>query len=288
MAMGNIGNLLQHFVGLTVANRLVSDWNQPQNPIEYIDCFSMGPWETLDGSQPQGFVAQVERFPALVERNDLTARAFMAAWSEKYGADEMPARPLERLYPNTAVLLRHAFPGQHWNMRLHDIDEQIRADLDSWGKQENVLKEFRVHGDWSRSPAIHDAPAPEDRPVLLMLDPYRIVPDDPSKVPPGGYLSQAQLRFLTGTHALNLTPANRDGAPCVVVLLSFSDAYPDVPDRVVRKAFDNNGWRIERVQVSVRARREAFHQAWIVSCGVEAFVPSGYLQGAWHEWLNGV
>ena len=90
MAMGNIGNLLQHFVHLTVANQLVSDWNQPQNPIEYIDCFSIAPRRNL-GTHVLCCLHTAGRtpFPAMLP-HDSVAVAFQSAWTDKYKPAAIP------------------------------------------------------------------------------------------------------------------------------------------------------------------------------------------------------
>ena len=61
MVKGNIGNLMQHFVVLRVAQRMLELWQKPEIPIEYIDCFSMAPWEPIEVNK-QGFANQIESF----------------------------------------------------------------------------------------------------------------------------------------------------------------------------------------------------------------------------------
>jgi hypothetical protein len=284
MAKGNIGNLLQHFVGLSCARRLVE--MSAGKPIEYIDCYSMAPWEPTRGRNPQGFVSTVQQFEWMMAEGDFVARTFLTAWVGRYGKDAIPARPLDREYPNTAVLLRTAFPDQPWNMRLHDAEPTNRKDLEKWS-QHQLLGTYRVEGDWIKSSLIQKAPMPQDTAVMVMLDPYQIVDDGNPKADEGGYLSKQLLRYLFGRLALNAHEREAAAGPCVNVLLSYSDAEPDDSDRVVREVFAQSKWVIERIQSgpwSVNGR-PSYHQAWVVTKGVSSSLAPPTFQQAWDRWV---
>src|SRR5271157_1699557 len=105
MAKGNVGNLVQHFTALKVADRIVDLWNRPEIPIEVIDCYSMGTWEDMVASQtPQRarFVERCNSFQAT--RDDFVADVFNKAWATRYGRN-VPPTVADRQYPNTPFLL---------------------------------------------------------------------------------------------------------------------------------------------------------------------------------------
>lgn len=290
MAIGNIGNLLQHFVALRAAERVVAAWNRPNDPIEYIDCYSMAPWEPITGNQPQGFVSRINSFPEKVQNNDFVASVFRQAWAAKYPADQLPERPQDREYPNTAALLRAAFPTQMWRMRLHEDDSTQpgkRRLLEDWARCQNN-GEFLVEGDWQTSRLICRSPVPTDRPVIVMLDPFRIVGDNDEGGERAGYLRTGLLRFLLGCLALNISGQNEDRTvPMVVCLFSYSDRLPnvDVPNGIVAAQFQGN-WNVERVQSGPWQGHAGptFHQAWIASTGIDTPVIGENAQSAWENW----
>lgn len=284
MAMGNMGNLLQHFVGLSCAKRLVE--MAQGKPIEYIDCYSMAPWEPIVGRNPQGFVSKVQQFGKMAEDGDFVASTFLAAWAGRYGENAIPAHPLDRDYPNSAVLLRTAFPTQTWNMRLHDI--RYREDIENWSRQQSPGT-YRVEGDWTKSSLVQKAPISQEMAVLVMLDPYQIVDDNNPKGDDGGYLPKRLLGYLFGSLALNAHVRDKTAGPCVNLLFSYSQVNADEPDRVVRGTFHHKEWAIERVQSKQRGRdgRPSYHQGWVVTknLSIRLAVPS--FQEAWDQWASG-
>ena len=292
MAKGNIGNLLQHFIALHCADRLIRAWNQPDMPVEYIDCYSMAPWEEITGNQPQGFVGMVNRFPEKERQGDFVASTFMAAWRSHHGEEGIPEHPRERDYPNTAVLLRIAFPEQTWNMRLHEDNTAgagKREELEVWANEQSP-GECRVQGDWTDSPLVLNCPAPTDRPTFVMLDPFRIALDDGAASDQPGYLPERLLRFLFGSLALDLAsrPERNSAAPTVIALFSYSDSSPNVPDQIVRSRFVDNNWHITRVRSGPWRGRggECYHQGWIISTGIVEPVIHPSAQTAWDEWCQ--
>ncbi len=293
MAMGNIGNLLQHFVALRVAQRLVENWNQANKPIEYIDCYSMAPWEPITGAQPQGFVDLVRRFPAKQEQRDFVGDVFLKAWEDRYSPDEVPVHPQQRDYPNTAVLLRAGFPEQAWGMRLHEDDsteEEKNVALSEWARNQ-TNGSYQVAGDWTQSTLIRNCPAPTDRPVFLMLDPFQIVTNRNAAANNGGYLPERLLRFLSGQHALSICKqmVNGESKPIVVTLFSYADARPKVADRIVRGQFADEYWQVESVQAGPCQGRNGrnWHVGWIVSTGLESPLLGQPAQDEWNRWVTG-
>lgn len=287
MAEGNIGNLLQHFVALTVAKRVVEAWNRPIAPIEYIDCYSMGPWEPITGKQPQGYVGVVREFVKKSASGDFASAAFLNAWTTRYGTNSIPAHPNDREYPNTAMLLTTAFPNQRWNMRLHE------NDLTEAGKQDKLKiwlegQQFvtgEVNGEWQQSKQILKAAAPTDSPVIVMLDPFRMVPDGSENANKPGYLRSGLLRMLMGEHALKICGDQIvSEKPHVVLLFSYSDVNPLIPDRVVRSQF-SSGWHIQNVRSrpwNLRGK-DSYHQGWVVSRNLN-YSESMDLQSEWDSW----
>jgi len=294
MAKGNIGNLLQHFVGLNCIERLVRDWEytnsykESPEPIDYIDCYSMAPWEPVEGRNPQGFVQQINTFPQKAAGGDMVACTFIKAWNQQYGVGaNVPGSPRDRDYPNTAVLLKTAFPDQAWNMRLHDIDPMKRAQLSAWARAQ-APGTYEVEGAWRESGLIRRRPASSDHPVVVMLDPYQLVQDDHAKDGETGYLSEQELVFLLGRHMLDLLPrqSGKD-APGLILLFSYADSDPDQTDNLVRSVLSNTEWHVEQVRAGPYRvhTNSTFHQGWVASCGLPTPLVAPSLQGAWDSWL---
>jgi hypothetical protein len=288
VAKGNIGNLLQHFIAIRAAEQVVRTWDRPESLIEYIDCYSMAPWESITGCQPQGFVGRVNTFPTKAAKGDLVASTFLRAWQERYAPAEPPAHPQGRKYPSTAVLLRTGFPNQHWRMRLHEDDSTEagkRERLKKWANEQGN-GEYHVRSDWSNSDLICHSPAPMNRPVIIMLDPFRIVPN--ARADKGGYLSRQLLKFLCGSLALNLNVRNEysNPAPLVITLFSYTDDDPDVADRIVRQQFKDAVWSVDLVRFGPfqGIDRQRYHQGWIVSSGIETPLLEPTVQEAWNAW----
>jgi hypothetical protein len=256
-------------------------------PIEYIGCYSMAPWEPIEGGNPQGFVSKVQQFGRMAENGDFVARTFLAAWEGRYGKDSVPDQPLKREYPNTALLLRTAFSAQEWDMRLHDI--RYWKDIEDWCSKQSVDR-YRVQGDWTKSSLIRNAPMSTDRPVLTMLDPYQIVDDSNPKADDGGYLPTCLLRYLFGSLALDAHVREKTAEPCVNLMFSYSQADADEPDRVVRTVFPEGKWAIERVQSKHKNRdgTPLYHQGWIVTKGVSGRLVEPSIQEAWNQWASGI
>lgn len=291
MAKGNIGNLLQHFVALHVAENLVAGWGQPLEAIEYIDCFSMAPWEAIKGNQSQGFVERVKTFEEKSTQGDFVADIFLKAWNTRYASDAIPKHPRSRDYPNTAVLLTTAFPEQHWNMRLHEDDSSAagkNALLTSWAA-ERTNGTYTVSGKWAQSEQIFNAPLPIDRPVMVMLDPTQIVKDDSTKADNAAYLSAQRIRYLFGEHALRVSRRARQAnlKPLVIMAFSFAETYPEYSNKIMHDQFKPaDGWQIERVTLEHRLARgtDSVHQGWIISSGLEKPIFENSLQSAWDHW----
>lgn len=283
MAKGNTGNLLQHFVALQVAQRLVERWNQPVRQIEYIDCYSMAPWEPIEADSSPGFTRLVSALPTKKQRGDFVASVFIKAWGEQGGVAAEP-----RVYPNTAVLLTAGFPKQAWRMRLHESDlagEGKRQQLEAWARQ--CSSELCVEGDWTRSSLIQNAPAPRDRPVFIMLDPYQIVSDSAPFAGKPGYLSERELQYLVEGQALDIVrrPADPQAQPAVITLFSYSDANPAVAGQIVRERFE--GWHICEIRTTAYRRQSAaaqFHACWIVSTGLGSPALAAEAQAEWDHW----
>jgi hypothetical protein len=294
VAKGNIGNLLQHFVALRVAQRLIENWGHPDISIEYIDCYSMAPWEPVTGRQPQGFVDLVRQFPVKRNHGDFVASVFLQAWWDHYYApSEVPGHPQQRNYPNTAVLLRTGFPKQKWNMRLHEDDSTEAGKFDklsTWASQQNNGN-YEVHNDWTGSPLILNRPVPNDRPALIMLDPFQIVSDRAISAGRGDYLPASRLQFLVGQHALSLQrqAENNRSKPIVLTLFSYSDANPQIADRIVREQFPSDCWHVEWVQSGPWQGRNGrnWHVGWIVSTVLGESVLRSSAQEEWNRWVNG-
>ena len=291
MAKGNIGNLLQHFVALRVAEHLVTAWGQPEEAIEYIDCFSMAPWEAIKGNQASGFAERVKTFEEKATHGDLVAEVFLKAWNERYAGQVIPKHPRSRDYPNTAVLLTTAFPQQHWNMRLHEDDSSAagkHASLATWAA-ERTQGTYSVNGKWAQSEKIFNAPVPIDRPVMVMLDPVQIVKDDSTKADNAAYLSAQRIRYLFGEHALRVSRRDRQAhlKPLVIMAFSFAEAYPEYSNKIMNDQFKPaDGWHIDHVLLGNRPGRptESAHQGWIISSGIDKPIFEHSLQTEWDNW----
>lgn len=285
MAKGNLGNLLQHFVALRVAERMVKEWSQPSKAIELIDCFAMAPWEELEPqnvSTPQRsrFVQRVGQMSSATD--DLVASTYHNAWRNKYGK-AIPPNITERSYPNTALLLKTAFPDQAWFMRLHEVVDEKHTELVKWAR--SVGPAFvRIARDWSQSSLVFRNPAPADRPVLVILDPNKIVDDGHEKANDDCYLPERLLRFLISKDALDLEASHV--APVIALLFSYSEDKPDMSHAVVTRVFASSQWAIERVCSGPwpDVGRKKTHQAWIVSSGVSNPILGESVQEVCDRW----
>jgi len=287
MARGNIGNLLQHFLALRAADRLLGAIGVPAQTVPsicYIDPFAMAPWEEITGKRSEGFDRMVRSFPALAD--DPVARTMLSAWTRRYSShpDGLPAHPREREYPNTAVLLRERYPEVSWDMRLCEVDPRKRDELDEWARVQ-APGVYQVGGDW------HDAsllqPIDDSTPALVALDPYQFIADDAKNVGRFGYLSPAEVLLLLGDKLQILErPEAEASAPTAVVLLSFADAEADAVDRRVRSLFDPRGWTVDRVRVGPFQGRngEGFHQGWLCETPALPRLEPGETQAAWDGW----
>ena len=289
MAQGNLGNLLQHFVALNCAERLLDHWQAREKPVVYADCFSMQPWEAVERGNREGFEAVLSQFERKAGENDLVARTFLTAWTALYHPDRVPDDPLDRAYPNTAVLLRTAFPRQTWEMRLHDIVSEKRLALRDWASRQSPGT-YAVEGCWRSSPLLCQNPVPTDAAAFLMLDPYKIVQTNRGKDYHDGYMDGEQIRALIGGFRLQLDerPPDAHAAPVLMTLFSFSDPDPEGKDELVRGYFKYLGWSVESVQCAPKRtwKMQTRHLGWVVSCGLPAPVLGRPLQDAWDDWLR--
>jgi hypothetical protein len=286
MARGNVGNLLQHFLAIHAAERLVgvsSASDRPAPSLCYIDPFAMAPWEEIQGKRPEGFVSMVRSLPT--RPDDPVARTLLSAWARHYASDPggVPTHPVERDYPNTAVLLRERFPDVSWDMRLCEIDRRRRDGLREWAS-EQAPGAYLVGGDWHESEVL--APIAEATPALVMLDPYQVVADDAKKAGRLGYLTATELRQLLDDRLRILKrPTAEAAAPATVVLLSFADTDPDTVDGRVQGVFARDRWWIDRVRVGPFQGRHgaSFHQGWL--CHSHELASAGpTIQDRWDAW----
>jgi len=255
----------------------------------YVDPFAMGPWEELEAmptggaaGQPRSdFNEQWRRLPGRAEKGDLVASAFVDA------ATDCQKQAIDK-YPNTAVLLRAGFPKHPWKMILHEIRDDKRADLETW-TQKQKLGTYDVQGDW-RPPTRFASINVTNRPVFLMLDPYKVVPTNYKDEHEPGYLSEQILRDMVGPSGLNLLAraSSTVGPPTLITIFSYSDADPSVPDAIVRQTFGETGWTIELVQTkSYRVfTHDCVHQAWIVTNKLPVPLLGDDLQHEWDKWLK--
>lgn len=293
MAKGNVGNLLQHFVALTCAERLVAAWNKPDDPIDYIDCYSMSPWEPIEDQKWKSGSEKVRSLDALAAEGDLLAKAFRDSWRAYYAGSAPPDDPCRRVYPNTAVLLATAFPGQLWSMRLHDIKEGAREDLMKWfdGSRNCSCK---VDGNWTKSAHLRGQPIVPERPIMLMLDPYKIIKEsqinEKKKIDVDhGYLPQNWLRALLGKLYLGLnelTAVNRK-SPIVLTLFSYADANPSDADSVVKAELAKDKWSVEHVKTQPNQLygNNVVDQAWVATFGLTTPIVPPTMQMAWNAWI---
>jgi hypothetical protein len=177
-------------------------------------------------------------------------------------------------------------------MRLHEDDSTKkgkRKDLSDWALLQ-TNGEYLVEGDWTKSELTSNSPAPADRPVFVMLDPFKIVDGSSSDAAGKGCLTASLLQTLVGQTALAIAgrPQVQSAAPAVLTLFSYSDVLPDGPDAVIRKQF-GTGWTVERVQSGPHTvhGNPAWHQGWVVSTGIKAPLLDSSIQGEWDSWRNG-
>ena len=293
MAKGNIGNLLQHFVAMTCAERLVASWDQPDVPIEYIDCYSMSPWETIEDDKWKSGSEKVREFDNLAARGDSLARAFRDAWRTYYAGSSLPADPCQRVYPNTAVLLATAFPYQLWAMRLHDIKDTKQEELRTWFNARCKCS-FNVEANWTTAAHLRGQPIGLEHPILLMMDPYKIIKEsqinEKNEIDVDhGYLPQNWLRALLGGLYLGLneqTGANRK-APIVLTLFSYADSNPSDANSVVRAELAKGNWSIDHIQTQPHQLfgNRVVDQAWVATYGLTTPVVGPKMQAAWDTWI---
>jgi hypothetical protein len=288
MAKGNVGNLLQHFVALRCAEVLLSSWSLRSELVLYVDCFSMAPWEPVEGDNPQGFVGIIERFEEKAKNGDRVAQAFLTAWQQHYLPEDVPAHPQHRDYPNTASLLRAAFPHQSWLMRLHDVVPWKRTALEKWGN-EQMPGNCAVGGAWKESLLIQRNPVSPDRACFVILDPYQIVPDQHPKASEGGYLAEQDIKYLFGRFGLNMItrPIQPGSAPGLITLFSYADANRKVTNQIVLDRFSSSGWNIESVSSgpwNTFGNPDNYHLGWVVSCRLPTPILGQSLQAAWDDW----
>jgi len=281
MAKGNIGNLLQHFVAITVAQTVVDAWENSESPIEYVDCFSMNPWEPID--------KKVADFRACVSGiihgigNDIVSETFRSAFQDHYGDDKPPvAAGFE--YPNTAALLRYAFPTQTWNMRLHDVDPDKQGALNDWKAENRRFVSASVNGAWNESAELERG-VPDERPTLVMMDPNQFLLRHPSPKKPGFNLSPQLAFSIVGQHRLNLISDDCDGRVARAALLfSYSETSPNPTDREVQARFASRGFNVQRITTSdVYLGKPVTHQGWVIHRGLPA-LDSMPLQELWDRW----
>src|SRR5579864_7132923 len=284
MAKGNLGNLLQHFVGLRSMQVLAAAWNRPQEPILFVDCYSMGPWEQINkNGRSEGYDTLVLRFPKKAMQCDFVAKTFMTAWGQHYASSKIPDNPRKRNYPNSAVLLLAAFPNQKWLMRLHDIKVYKRTKLRAWARKQ-VLVQCQIAGKWSKSPLIDHAPVPCDKPVFVMLDPYQIVGDKNPDAKKNGFLTDSMISRLFGTEGLDLVnrPGLKGAAPAVITLFSYSNTQQQVIDasKIVTRYFKKRRWSVERVKVKKQrtGTNMTCHVGWVAHSGLPKLILGQQLQ----------
>ncbi|MFS8069619.1 MAG: hypothetical protein ACMG6S_24910, partial [Byssovorax sp.] len=186
MAKGNVGNLLQHFVAIRAAHQLFAAHGDVRAETTYVDCHSMAPWEPIQRRGPK-YPDFIHALASARAPSDPVAAAFQAAW--QVYPEDLPANPVARLYPNTAVLLAAGLPHVRWSMRLHDIEPSPRDLLETWGRQRPWP--VAVHGDWNRSPLVRKCQA--TGPTLVMLDPYKVTVGKPKS---SGDLRVDDLRLI--------------------------------------------------------------------------------------------
>lgn len=285
MAKGNEGNLMQHFVLLQAAKAVCEAWQDTNSAIEFVDCYAMAPWEPLEpggGGQRTEFLNRCE---TMSQTPDFVSAAFHTAWSARYGT-ALPGVQ-DREYPNSAVLLRCAFPSQAFNMRLHDVDNAKRQLLSSLASSAPNIA-VRVEGDWTTSPQIMRNPAPRDRPTVVTLDPYRVHHDNHGAVGAGSMRAR-QLSWLLGAGALDLPVLAMQAPPIpsAVVLFNYNEQYPKRIDRDVRSALRRGNWTVDLVTSGPHggAGTASHHMAWVALHGCQLPAQHVSLQAAFNQWL---
>lgn len=287
MAKGNVGNLLQHFVGLRASSAFIELLKPNEHlTIEFIDAFSMAAWEQIvERNQATALFRRiVETFPDKVNEDDVVALTFSSGWSQFYDAMPIPPNPLDRVYPNTAVLLRLGFPDVRWKMRLHDVNSSNRDRLKAWAKTQDNL-ECCVEGQWDESPLICKSPVPAENAAIVMLDPNRIVPSNGPDSAKNSNLSDSNLRYMMAGLCLDLQkrPSRNANRPAMILAFSYSDSNPNTPNRIIEDLFRPHGWSITRVCSGPHRvyTNNAYHQGWVV-CSSQQLLPD--LQDLWDAW----
>jgi hypothetical protein len=279
MAKGNTGNLLQHFVAIMVADKIIRQLSD-STAIEYIDLFAMRPWEEINQAEDQF----KKRIKAITDQkqpsNHCVTSSYRKAFTSKY-PDATP--PIRRgfSYPNTATLLEHGFPKQKWLMQLHDIDQSKQTAL-----QEMIDKNGKIQGTvlgkWQNS--LEKRSQAREGPVLAMLDPNQInlkAGSDEAK------LGVRQLISIASEHKLNLF-TNTLNLPAALLAFSYTDHEPDKVNRHLRQEIDNAGWEdivIERITTRAHTGtrgRDSVHQGWIIHKNIKTLE----LQAEWDSWLS--
>ena len=273
MAKGNMGNFLQHFMGVTAASRL-----SERGPFDYVDPFAMAPWEALENGSDAQFVA---RFHQLASGSqDVVTGAFLAALRSKFPGD-LPRQRAEIRYPNTvALLLAAGIVPQH--VLFCERDEDKRNQMVELLRRARVEHEAHedAHGTWRRSCSIA---------TMVMLDPDKIRRDRSREEV--RRIKVGEIRGLLGRLEILNRPAETDGAPCIITAFSFGNAGGDAHevDRNLREEFDKRGWKLHGVRAEradpYDATRRVFDQGWWLASH-ECVEPRGSLTAAWTEWAS--
>lgn len=283
MAMSNIGNLLQHFMAIHAADAIRKVYSGENSKVIYVDGFAMAPWEPI--KNPKAPFGQIlDSFGSRAANGDLVAATFQTAWAAHYGSRPAPDPATTRDYPNTAVLLQAAFPEVNWEMRLFDIDPDKQNALGAWAESHPQLS-TTIGGNCFDGVLGH--PVPADFPALLMLDPYRFLPESHPDKYKEGMLPENKLRGMLGKHSLDLLsrPSSPTALTALVLLFSYTESNPDATDRVVAEFFGKYGeWYIERVMVQAKGSRpNTFHQGWWI-CSDDKRLGGSGLQERWDQW----
>lgn len=133
-------------------------------------------------------------------------------------------------------------------MRLHELAEPQNADLRRWAAGLPAQR-IGVAGDWKTSDLLRGKPAACDKPVMVMLDPYKLVSDNHERAGAAGYLCGGDIRRLIGQDMLNLCPGNRTAsAPAALVIMSYSMDDLDLADGAIDECFGlSTGWHVQCV-----------------------------------------
>jgi len=285
MAKGNSGNLLQHFVALTVANAVVEAWAKPGEAIEYVDCFSMSPIEPIDAAA--GDFKERVKLIAEGDASDIVSQTLRTIWNENY-PDGFPTVKKGFLYPNTALLLHRAFE-QKWNMRLHEINDEKRAELATWFEQNAEQLSGSVNGAWRTSDQIMKSPVSRECPCIVMLDPSQVCKDNKElqkKADPDAYLTARSLHYIGGDQALNLLAHTNKECPKVMLMFSYSENNPAATHHNVEETCAAIGMEMQRITTTDKSRaKPVTHQGWVVYRDLPALEELD-LQQAWDAWLD--